>query len=101
MKVTNIEAEGGNHMPNLNKSYICSISDELPYIRDYIPSLLRTKWFEYRLWIDNIEEFCSATDEVSIRRRLSKSTLFSEQEKMQELITWLDNYPQYKDVLIW
>lgn len=88
-------------MPKLNEIYIYKISDDLPYLIDYVPYLLRTKWFEYRIWIDNIEEKCDLTKELSIKKRLSQSSSLNDQERMQELIEWLEDYPQYRDVLIW
>ena len=88
-------------MSKVNMRYIYTIQDDLLYLTDYIPYLLRVSGFEYRMWMDNIEEKCSLEETLRIQKRLSKSALLDEQERMQELIEWLEDYPQYKDVLIW
>lgn len=87
-------------MVKINKKRVYEIQEELPQILDYIPYHLRIFGFEYRIWIDNVDENCSLEDSLAIQKRLSKSTLLTEEEKMEELIEWLKDYPQYKDVII-
>ena len=85
----------------LNKKKIYQISGELSQLLDYVPYCLRTQWFEYQEWIDNIYEHYDAEEAYEIHKRVSRSTFLSEQERMQELIEWLKDYPQYEDVLVW